>query len=1013
MKTRILSQLYALGHQLPDAKSYMEVIINELNEKNEKEHFTAEKIDERFVSSRSLLALKRILHSYNYFRIETIDSFFQSVLRNLARELDLSPNLRIELSDKEIEHKAVDTWINCLKEGDKELNWILDYIRSNMDDEKSWNIIGDIKKFGESLLSDEYKQCEDAVNARLNDENKNFYSDYTSTLNAIIMESEEGIKAYGEELVKIIETNGFCVSDFKQGARGVAGYIYKMVDSPVSQLSINSYVQKALDPDDTDATNWITKKCSDELKNLCCKTLRPRFIEIMDKVQKMIVMSNSATITLRNMPKLRLLRAIQKEMESSNKTEDRFLLSDTQNLLRHMIQDNDAPFIFEKIGSRLGSIMIDEFQDTSRIQWQNFKVLLEECMSHSGDNMLVGDVKQSIYRWRSGDWRLLNNIKEEFPTKNITVNSLVSNYRSAANIINFNNIFFKQAAIETENDIHSFAPEYSQEFRNAYDDVVQKYPENKKSEGYVDVKVLEKTDDYKERTFREICSTIQLLLSNGFSQNDIAILIRSNDLIPQIADYCTKHIPGLKIISNDAFRLDASPALQILVDALAYLDNPEDSIVFARLSTNCNNQSINFCQNDLEEIKDMPLYRLCEELCRIFKLYSIPNQEAYISCFFDNLRAFIQKGVADRRTLIQYWHETICSKKVESDTGEGVRTMSIHKSKGLEFPNVILPFCDWEHEHSQGLLWCKPEIMPFAKLPVLPINYSQKQMCNTIYEGDYLEEHMQNTIDNINLLYVAMTRASSNMFIITQQGQKAGYRGAIIEKIIPAVAKQLDVEFNGDHLTYGELLPPVKREESIIEKNNVFEQESIPFKITFSTTPGNVEFRESNQSKEFTTTEEDCEDRQRLEYINIGNVVHNLLSTIKTYDDLQPAITRLQMDGTIGCDSISIEHLSKRINSVMNHKDVKEWFSDKWRTYNECTILEYDKSAGTTIQHRPDRVIVCGDEAIVIDFKLSVPKGEYITQVQRYMSLLKRMGYKNVKGYLMYIMTGQIQNISQ
>lgn len=1028
MKMRILSQLYGLAHRLKDSNNYRDIIIKELQEKNRRYPFTQEVIDEAYISRKAAEALQRMLHNYNMFRVETIDRFFQTVLRNLARELDLTPNLRVELGDKEVEHAAVDTWIDRLRENDRELNWILDYVHSSMDEERSWNIISKIKEFGETLFSDDYKQYADVINNKLSDDDNDFYTQYTKTLRTIIDDSNKTVKSLGEELQALMEQSPYDIKDFTQGQRGVAGFISRMATEPLLTLTVNSYTAKAMDPDDTEADNWHKKKCAADLAAFCRDTIRPRFIQAMKIFDVEYVKAHTATVTLKNMSKLRLLRAIQKEIEESNKENDRFLLSDTQLLLSRMIQDSDAPFIFEKIGSRIQNIMIDEFQDTSRIQWQNFKVLLEECMSHSGDNLIVGDVKQSIYRWRSGDWRLLNDIDKDFSAQQINIKTLNHNFRSSTRVIDFNNAFFKQATEEIKDDIGEYSQPLSEAFAHAYADVAQLYPEGKEPSGCVSVHLFDKPD-YQEDTLSCVCDTIQMLLDKGHKQSDIAILVRSNSSMPMIASYCNTRLPKVKIISDEAYLLAASPALNIIIDALQCLVNDNNPIIRHRLSVLYQRYVLNSTASSstlLSEIilpdkfvnrKDslisMSLYELCEELYRIFDLHKMNSQNAYICAFFDYINEYTQKSVSDINGLITHWKDVISSKKVESDSSDGVRIMSIHKSKGLEFRDVILPFTDWKLEIEGNILWCQPDEHPFDELPVIPLNYGKSRMIRTIYEDDYYNEHMQNTVDNINLLYVAQTRASENLFIMTQAGQGTSNRGHLIQDVLPVISETLGATMEDNVFTYGDIPEDhAIEEESTEPTRNVFLGSSENMTIDIRTSSSRVEFKESNQSHEFTLDEDDTNEEQRLQYIKLGNVIHHILSDIRTTKDIPSAILRMQMEGLLFGQDITAEALEDKINRMMDDKTVSSWFAEGWQIYNECTILEYDKSEQRAIQHRPDRVITNGEETIVIDFKLSQMHTDYKDQVRRYMRLLSSMGHRNVRGYLLFVMTGRVVSVS-
>ena len=489
MKTRILSQLYGIWKQLPKSKDYIEKIKSELG------------VTEQFMSDRAKIALFNIVHNYSYFRIETIDSFFQSVLRNLARELDLTANLRIELNDRQIESIAVDEMIDELGEKDELLKWILGYIKENIDDDKNWNVIGYIKSFGENIFREFYKTKSKELNTLLHE--KGFFEQYTKRIRTIRDEAEAELKSVAAEFFEALETEGVDITDLSYGKSGPAGYFIKLQNGQYDESIITSRVQKALDEASADC--WTKKSAPPSLRHFAEETIVPLLEKAESTRRSNWKMYASAVLTLKHLNQLRLLNSIERKVREMNVEANRFLLSDTHTLLHSLIKDTDSPFIFEKIGSHLENVMIDEFQDTSTVQWQNFKVLLEECMSHSEEhgNLIVGDVKQSIYRWRSGDWRMLNNIKGEFPQVSdmLDIRTLTHNYRSSRRVINFNNAFFERAAEIEFNDLKECCGEddmqLAEQLKSAYADVCQQVPDKREDTGYVHIELLPQ-DDYTD-----------------------------------------------------------------------------------------------------------------------------------------------------------------------------------------------------------------------------------------------------------------------------------------------------------------------------------------------------------------------------------------------------------------------------------------------------------------------------------------------------------------------------------
>ena len=1051
MKMRILSQLYGLAHHEADAKAYLNVILSELRKTRPSQHFNPEAVDEEFIATRSLLALHNLLHHYSAFRVETIDRFFQKVLRNLAHELDLTPNLRVELSDKEIESEAVDTWINKLRETDREMTWVIDFIHSSMDDEKKWDVISKIKKFAETLIHDDYKDYSRQLAERFNNDTVDFYREYTRKLRYLITQPTQDINAAGKRLCDILDAHQLNNPDyFAQAARGVYSFIHKMAVMPITELAPNTYVRKCLDHDDTEAANWITKSkpASLAVQPLIKDVLRQPFLDAMKDFEHKCLFAKSAAITISHLSKLRLLRAIQNEIHNNNVEKNRFLLSDTQTLLAEMIGSNDSPFIYEKIGTRLQNIMIDEFQDTSRKQWQNFKVLLNDCLSHNTDSLIVGDVKQSIYRWRAGDWRLLTNISQEvkYPVNEV---SLKINRRSSVRVIKFNNAFFTKAAAKVAETLDGKCDAADVAMlRAAYNDVAQDYPEDKQDNGYVELRLFD-AEDYDEQTLRFIADTIISLTLKNVKQKDIAILVRTNDIITDITDYCipifqaheSERVRRLALISDEAYMLSASTAVNIIIDALRLIKNPDDdiirttlSLVYQRNVLGDTRDQYDMISNQLlpkefiehiSEYPSMPIYQLCEQLAITFGVYHIEGQTDYLSFFFDGVNDFLVKNIgADISQFIKYWDEVMHEKKIEFSSSEGIRILTIHKSKGLEYANVIVPFCDWQLEKT-SILWCKPTEQPFSDLPVIPLDSSQKKMQNTIYEPYYWAEHLQNEVDNINLLYVAFTRAAQNLYITTQKKQGANSRGKLIEDVIQDVADELQASFNNDTFIYGYqpvASPSADKAEDIIGKpmplGGIAGGNQDVMVTTTSQTP---EIYESGLCQQFMMAHEEASDEQlqTQQNIRLGNSLHYILSKIHTVRDIPSIMLEMQMNGLLDGQDITAEELQDRLEKCFENPTVRHWFSDHWKLYNECTILS--EAAGTDRQqdtagnhydeYRPDRVMTDGQETIVVDFKLFSFSKRYISQVQGYMNLLRQMGHNNVKGFLWLVFSNKIISV--
>ena len=1005
MKERILGQLH--GIQIGDTASlpYLNKLVEEL------------KMPEEEIRSKAGKALNLMIHDYSHFRVETIDSFFQSVMRNLARELELGANLNIELDNTTALSEAVDSMIEKLNRNSPVLYWLLDYIEERIQDDKQWKVAKEIKEFGKNIFNEEY--IEKGQELRKTLKNRDSVRNYRKLLKALEDEALEQMKGFGEQFFGILEENGLGVEDLSYKENGVAGYFIKLTKGTTDNKIKGTRVVGCME----DASKWTGK--THKRKNEIIALAENELIPLLNTAEEFRGKNNriihSCQLSTRYINNVQLLNNIDEEVRLLNQEKNRFLLADTNALLHNIVREGDPSFVFEKIGTNIRHVMIDEFQDTSRMQWGNFKLLLNEGLSQGADSLIVGDVKQSIYRWRNGDWSILNGLKNWLGPFPIQSKTLGTNRRSEANIVQFNNEIFTSAC-QLLNDKHR--QEYGVDCKDllqAYEDVVQ---EIGRKEGKGSVKLTFLTDkegvDYREETLQHLATEIEHMHQQGVKINDMAILVRKNNLIPLVADYFDKHTP-YKVVSDEAFRLDASLSINILMDALRYLVNPENRIAQAQLATAYQNEVLqkNLDLNTLllgnldeympttfieerERLRLMPLFELLEYLAKIFQLSYIRDQDAYLFSFSDAINEYLQNNSSELTTFIKYWEEKLCFKTIPSGNIEGIRILSIHKSKGLEFHTVFLPFCDWKLENERlSYIWCSPQEAPFNELQLLPINYGSN-MNESIYQKDYQREKLQLWVDNLNLLYVAFTRPQCNLVVWC----KEKLSNTVSELLAGAVLNtQCQAMESLDDITYqwGEVCPSKSSSKSVETCNPLnIKPESI--RIEMESLKTTIEFKQSNRSADFIDGEDDKSER----YIRQGQLLHHLFAMIHTPKDIPSAITRLRMEGIIESEAHE-RQVMKQVEWALGHPKVKEWFSGEWTLYNECAILYREN--GELQTRRPDRVMMKDGQVIVLDFKFGKPYPEYNHQVREYMNLLRSMGYTHISGYLWYVFYNELEEI--
>ena len=1062
MKMRILSQLYGIANSLQSSQQYF----NKVKEKTN--------MPDAVIRNNARAALTLLIHRYNNFRILTIDAFFQQVLRNLAHELGQTANLRVDLNNEEITEKAVDQMIESLEKGQPVLQWISTYINNSIEDDNGWNIIGKIKTFGTNIFKDFYKAHEANLKEQLS--NADDFKVYETTLRKRRNDIRKTFNSKAKSILNEIKNANLDIpSNYRSG---LYKYLTDSAIAPLTNKPLKAGVLKA----NESPQNWTSSKCAkadkQQIQTLAAEVLSAQLSELIAYNDDNWNEFQSIQLTLSHLSELRLLHAIADAVDNLTKDTNRFMLSNTQALLKELIADSDTPFIFERIGARLKHVMIDEFQDTSTIQWQNFQVLLANCMAQElSQNLIVGDIKQSVYRWRQGDWGILNNIEKSFAHQKIRLETLDYNYRSEKRIIDFNNAFWEQCVANTAKEVAQDDAEKAKIVQKAYEDVAQKTHKTTEN-GFVKIS-LYPSKSMKEAVLEELIETIKELFNNGYggkNQSKIAILVRSKSNIQDIVNALLQSFGNeINIVSDEAFRLDASLSVNIIVSAMHLLTHPDDVLTRGKLVKLYNQEvlkkpltdtdllvSINESNNidtknidkkerrklateqqmaklnsqlppeyvaNRELLLGLPIVDLVDKLFMLFGLDQLEGQSSYICTLYDTLNDFLKDHTADIDDFINEWENSLSSKTIQSDEIEGIRIMTIHKSKGLEFDNVIIPFCNWEME-KKGTLWCetKNKPAPYNKLPLLPIDFSRDKLIGTVFEDDYKEEHFQNIVDNLNLLYVAFTRASKNLFVFglrqgkttldnIAKGTPPGNRSYAIELALRQVSEQLQgssLSFPDDigseiHFEYGTLVPATHEKEHAVA-DNPFLIKPDKHIVSIATYPQAATFKQSNKSIEFVKGE-DVDPSDRTRYIKIGNVLHQLFSTIYTTADIPARLNELEQQGIIYNDEITSAQLRTRIEDAITNPQVQEWFSKRWQLYNECTILEYNKDTNEVEEHRPDRVMTDGKEFVVVDFKFGKEREEYKKQVQQYMEILIRMGHKKVSGYLWYVVKNNVVEV--
>lgn len=1036
MKDRILKQLDNLARGGTD-KDFLENLIKETQ------------ISKDVLVRRAKGVLAAIMHDYDHFRVETIDSFFQTLLTNLAHELKLPRGFKVDLDDKAVVSQSVDRMLLGVgNEANADLtSMIISVLERHIDDDKGWNIAKELKRFAQSnLFRGEYMAHDEEIEEVTSD--SKYMGRLHHALRSYIRDFDEKL----EDCIARIEPEVEAVAGVKSKATNIRTYeknLRKHDFSEPAKIIV------------TMAGNW------DAVFNKDCKekeALRGHAQRISDILKEMEYLRETyassvynCELTLKNLDRLSLSGAISREITRYTTEHETFLLARTPELFNRMVKGNDASFVFEKYGTTFKHIMIDEFQDTSRMQWNNFKTLLLENMAQGDESMLVGDIKQSIYRWRGGDWNILFDIKKEFDQADVLPK--VENFRSLPVIVRFNNAFFVKAStyidkrhwevpgdwICHETKLMPVLPEEvdnSNIIQQIYKDVEQTPRCGEEGTGYVRI-VMNDKDTTAEETIEDLYEqAVNLHVEHGVPYGEMLILVRRNSETQTIIDYITEKDPAFPITSAEAFMLKSSLMVTTLINALKFLSDKTDTLAMALLREGLHaiydkiedKELRNFYLDMIDGIcttlsddaqratmQQMPLYELCLHLMMMMhyeeaeKLGEL-KQSAYIFNFLDALVSYINDHSSDIKDFISFWDDVLSERSIAVNVEDAVRVMTIHKAKGLEGHTVFIPFADFLLENSQHdkIIWCAPQQNMtndtnvnelVGRLPLVPVN-DLKKMEESAYSTFYENEHRQQRVDSLNTLYVAFTRAKCNLFIWSKR-PKIGGRSAfnLIDAFVNNLQPSDEKTTTPDVVCYGNIVGAKGTKEAKDEQDT----KEISVSISHNDLSG-VKFFQSSKALDFLADSEreiegdtpELQHQRRTRYfMNKGTLYHQVFSLIERKEDVPGVIEKMRAEGLLATKKQADEILTFVTTALQQEKETAKWFDGTYELYNEHNILI--RSDGHAKMFRPDRVMVAADHAVVVDYKFGSEKEEYKDQVEMYANNLAKLLNKPVKGYLWYV----------
>ena len=1007
MKTRIVQELYHLASGR--ASDYIQLLSS------------AYSLTERQVREQARKILVAILHDYSAFNISTIDRFFQQTMRAFTREIGLQGGYGIEMDQELVLTEAIDNLLADLEKPESKdlLGWLLRFAENKIEDGGGWSLRQDIMSLSREVFKESYKAFSEEVGKDIAD--KQALDAYKNELYAIIRSVEAEAKRLGEEGVALLKQFALQPSDFKGGSRSPFFYFEKLAKGEMKEPTATF---QAL-PDNPDA--YTTKTTPPGLRqiigcvyeeglNACVKNIVSLFANL--------TAYNTAREIVRYYYTLGILTDISRQIAFYREEKNVMLIADTTELLNKVISGSDAPFIYEKTGTHVDHYMIDEFQDTSGMQWNNFRPLVEESLANGRANLIVGDVKQSIYRFRNSDWKLLDEqVRRDFEDEQVREDTLKDNWRSCRHIVEFNNAFFTAPAIlqDLYNEAlknSSLSEEertaFSARIMAAYDDSSQRVPPPfQKKDGHVRIDFLsgDEDKDWKQEAMERLPATLERLQDSGYALKDIAILVRTNQEGALVADtllaYKEEHPSdryNYDIISDDALFVGSSPAVRFLIAVLRYLRNPEDrtnrklamyayQVLTGKFGESEADESV--FQN-LQSISRQSLYEVTEGLFRNFSAYFPETEQVFVQAFLDMVSEYAQKESADLNRFLRWWDETGYRKTIATPDGQNaIRILTVHKSKGLGFKVVIIPFGDWEIDHKPTkpvILWCHPEKKPFDRLHLVPVRYGQI-LSSTIFAKDYFKERLHAFIDNLNTLYVAFTRSKEELIVFSPRPRKINKEGKVekITSIADLLWAGVETDIEDDTFERGEWWHPAsgRTAEDTLEE--------IPMSRLYSVSPDDrLQLRLHGKGFFF--------DNARRKH---GTLMHEVLSRIRTPKDIPASVESYRLAGVINREEAA--ELISRLEELLQAEEVKAWYDGSARVLNEVDIL-----FGKGLSKRPDRVIIKGGKVIVVDYKFGERQDKrHPNQVRNYLQLIRKMGFERVDGYLWYVELGKIEAVNK
>ncbi|MDZ7738765.1 MAG: UvrD-helicase domain-containing protein [Bacteroidales bacterium] len=994
MKERILHNLYLLASG--QKSEYSDLIASSTGSSSERIKADASSI------------LKNLLHDYSHFSVGTIDSFFQKVLRSFARESGLQSGFNIILDPEMLLLQAVDGLLMDAENDERLLEWLIEFGHREVLEGKSWDLKRKILSLGREIFREEYRLLQDK--GYIN-EDKDSIKQAIDEMNEFAAVFRSGLKGLAEQALSILDSNNVEADMLYLKSRS----IHKFLSEAVDNIPLGSYnaVQAAVEQ----GKYFSGKKPAAELEAALEAGLDSVMQSLAGEYGNNIRLYRSVRLVLDNLYTLGILNDIALKMRELLSDQNKFLLADAGDILRRIIARDQAPFIYEKVGNRYKNFMIDEFQDTSRVQWDNFLPLINNSLAEGEDSLVVGDIKQSIYRWRNSDWEIFKNIGESFHPDSYRSIALEENWRSSANIISFNNEVFRLLPARVEKELELDTGIITDVYAGS-----EQLDPGRFRDGFVKMKMYESEEEGKQQALEDLPDLIEEIQDRGYEAGDIGILVRTKnegqEVINRITDYASSTDSdgrnySFRIISQDSLLLNSSPVVVFLVSVLKYLIDKDDEINRAVMIQHyllaCSSGEIDRplfidkvytvraaegheaddFDSFLDSVRYLSVYEIIDRVIDYTGLHSIDSAQPYLNTLQNSVLEFAGTETNDIPAFLEWWDNEGNRRSVSStEQSDAMQLMTIHKSKGLQFKVVLIPFISWTFRHEvPPVLWIYSDHKLLSKLGAVPVKM-KKDFLDTYFEGFYKDELGRAAVDKLNMLYVAFTRARECLYANLLTGKRGKTAGSCLSDIITGEGDRRHVDLR----KYWDADTATLSFGSVAAGKDPKDPGTGELTVGYPLVLDDSRLRLKLHSRSYFTAKRDGSGDRRY----YGLLMHEILASVRTKSDIEDAINDYLRKGIIVREEY-IEIKEKIMNALQN-PDVREWFSEDVKVRNEKDILVPGGK-----MRRPDRIIFKKDKIIIVDFKFGNEQPGHKLQVYEYKKILGDMGYDSIEAFLWYI----------